>query len=180
MMHRTVYTFFIFRLCISAEMNPRVMILLVFVILFPVARSTIMAVTKNVILHESLSLSCYNQSEVRSGVELGIHCGMDNNCMAASSDVEGDYPFIQCDCPVSPATPNMLAVDLASVLRMRLYGVQLTGNRINTLRPRQNGRHFADDTFKPIFLNENIRISIDISPSLVLSVQLTIIHHWFR
>ena len=34
---------------------------------------------------------------------------------------------------------------------------------INTLRPRQNGRHFADDTFKRIFLNENIRISINIS-----------------
>ena len=34
---------------------------------------------------------------------------------------------------------------------------------INTLRPRQNVRHFADDTFKPIFLNENIRISIQIS-----------------
>ena len=34
---------------------------------------------------------------------------------------------------------------------------------INTLRPRQNGRHFADDTFKRIFLNENIRISIKIS-----------------
>ena len=29
----------------------------------------------------------------------------------------------------------------------------------NTLRPRQNGRLFADDTFKRIFLNENIRIS---------------------
>ena len=30
---------------------------------------------------------------------------------------------------------------------------------LNTLRPRQNGRLFADDTFKRIFLNENIRIS---------------------
>ena len=28
----------------------------------------------------------------------------------------------------------------------------------NTLRPRQNGRHFADDTFKCIFLNENFWI----------------------
>ena len=27
------------------------------------------------------------------------------------------------------------------------------------MRPRQNGRHFADDIFKCIFLNENIRIS---------------------
>ena len=26
---------------------------------------------------------------------------------------------------------------------------------INTLRPRQNGRHFTDDIFKCIFLNEN-------------------------
>ena len=38
---------------------------------------------------------------------------------------------------------------------------------INTLRPRQNGRHFADDTFKHIFLNENVRISIEISLKFV-------------
>ena len=34
---------------------------------------------------------------------------------------------------------------------------------VNTLRPRQNGRHFADDTFKRIFLNENVAISIKMS-----------------
>ena len=34
---------------------------------------------------------------------------------------------------------------------------------VNTLRPRQNGRHFPNDTFKRIFLNENARISIKIS-----------------
>ena len=33
----------------------------------------------------------------------------------------------------------------------------------NTLRPKQNGRHFPDDIFKRIFLNENVRISIKIS-----------------
>ena len=38
---------------------------------------------------------------------------------------------------------------------------------INTLRPRQNGRRFADDTFKRIFLNENVRISIIISLKFV-------------
>ena len=37
----------------------------------------------------------------------------------------------------------------------------------NTLRPRQNGRLFADDTVKRIFLNENIRISIRISLKFV-------------
>ena len=37
----------------------------------------------------------------------------------------------------------------------------------NTLRPRQNGHHFADDTFNPIFVNENDRISIEISLKFV-------------
>ena len=32
----------------------------------------------------------------------------------------------------------------------------------NTLRPKQNGHHFADDIFKCIFLNENVWISIKI------------------
>ena len=37
----------------------------------------------------------------------------------------------------------------------------------NRLRLRQNGRRFADDTFKPIFFNENVRISINISLKFV-------------
>ena len=37
----------------------------------------------------------------------------------------------------------------------------------NTLRPRQNGRCYADDTFKRIFLNENVRISIKVSLKFV-------------
>ena len=38
---------------------------------------------------------------------------------------------------------------------------------INSLRPRQNGRHFADDIFKCILLNENVWIPIKISPKFV-------------
>ena len=38
---------------------------------------------------------------------------------------------------------------------------------VNTLRPRQNGRHFPDDIFKLIFLNENVWISINISLKVV-------------
>ena len=37
----------------------------------------------------------------------------------------------------------------------------------NTLRPRQNGRHFADDIFKCIFVNENLWIPIKISLKFV-------------
>ena len=38
---------------------------------------------------------------------------------------------------------------------------------VNTLRPWQNGRHFADDIFKCIFLTENVWISINISLKFV-------------
>ena len=38
---------------------------------------------------------------------------------------------------------------------------------VNTLRPRQNGCHFADGTFKRNFLNENVRISIKMSLKFV-------------
>ena len=40
-------------------------------------------------------------------------------------------------------------------------------NMLNTLRLRQNGHGFADDIFKRIFLNENVRISIKISLKFV-------------
>ena len=57
---------------------------------------------------------------------------------------------------------------------------------INTLRPRQNDHLFADDTFKCIFLNENIRISIKISQKFVLKglinniLALVLIMAWRR
>ena len=37
----------------------------------------------------------------------------------------------------------------------------------NTLRPRQDGRHFADDIFKWVFLNEDLWISINVSLKFV-------------
>ena len=34
--------------------------------------------------------------------------------------------------------------------------LEMVSTFINTLRPRQNGRHFADDIVKRIFDNENV------------------------
>ena len=45
-----------------------------------------------------------------------------------------------------------------------------TCSDVSSLRPKQNGRHFPDDTFKRIFLNENARISIKISLKFVPKV----------
>ena len=41
------------------------------------------------------------------------------------------------------------------------------GPVLNILRPRQHGRHFADDNFKCIFLNENGWIPLKISLTIV-------------
>ena len=43
---------------------------------------------------------------------------------------------------------------------------------INTLRERQNCRHFADDIFKCIFLNENVWILFKISLKFVPKLQM--------
>ena len=43
---------------------------------------------------------------------------------------------------------------------------------IITLRPRQNGRHFADDIFNCIFLNENAGILLKISLKFFPKVQI--------
>ena len=47
------------------------------------------------------------------------------------------------------------------------YAVFCHESSLNTLRPRQNSLHFADDIFKSIFLKENVWISITISLNLV-------------
>ena len=49
----------------------------------------------------------------------------------------------------------------SNIIHRRLYA-SLSLN-VNTLRPGQNGRRFADDTLECIFLDENIRNSIKIA-----------------
>ena len=51
---------------------------------------------------------------------------------------------------------------------------------INTLRPKQNGRRFADDSLKWIFFKEKFWILIEIHWSLFLMVQFTKYEQWFR
>ena len=49
-----------------------------------------------------------------------------------------------------------------------LYVVNFSAAYVfNTLRPRRNEQHFADDIFKRIFFNENVWISIKISMKFV-------------
>ena len=74
---------------------------------------------------------------------------------------------------------KVIARVVADILKLLLLSVlwQDVGNHcvspltsippFNTLRPRQNGRHFVDDIFKCIFLNETFWIPIKTSMKFV-------------
>ena len=51
---------------------------------------------------------------------------------------------------------------------------------VNSLRPRQDGRHFPDDIFIWIFLNENVWISIEISLKFVSKGSIKNIPAWVQ
>ena len=54
---------------------------------------------------------------------------------------------------------------------VRVTVLVITGD-VNTLRPRQDDRHFADDIFKNVFLNENVLIWLQISLKFVPKVRI--------
>ena len=47
-------------------------------------------------------------------------------------------------------------ISMKIALKLEVYILQLKKCAVNTLMPRQNGRHFLDGMFKCIFLNENV------------------------
>ena len=63
----------------------------------------------------------------------------------------------QCDGIELSSAKSLVLLQLNYVLC-----ISFTFSTFNTLRPTQNGRHFADGIFKCFFLNENVWISIDI------------------
>ena len=72
---------------------------------------------------------------------------------------------------------TVISLTLSSDIRpgdqsMNKYGLPVSAGLINTFTPRQNGRHFTDNTFKCIFLKENIRILMEISPNFVGNVPI--------
>ena len=55
-----------------------------------------------------------------------------------------------------------------------------TTTTTTTTTPWQNGRHFTDDIFRCIFVNEKFSILLKFHWSLFLRVRLTITQHWYR
>ena len=72
--------------------------------------------------------------------------------------------------PDSNFARNSHDINTENVFTFEITPISLMNQRvtsIDTLRPGQNGRHFADDIFKSIFLNENVWIPINISLKFV-------------
>ena len=60
----------------------------------------------------------------------------------------------------------MIPSGMSTILRTIVSGTQMTC-LFNTLRPRQDGRRFPDDTFERIFFKENVIILMKISLNFV-------------
>ena len=68
-------------------------------------------------------------------------------------------------CHATTGRINLAQLPASTVIWCSAVMVYL--GMFNSLRPRQNRRHFADDIFKCIFLNENVWISIKLSLKFV-------------
>ena len=94
--------------------------------------------------------------------------------MAAILSQCDNITFISNRCRSSSpvVTPTKYEIDWKNELngvsqRSTIISWSVSELRVNTLRPRQNGRHFADDILKCIFFNENVWILIEISLKFV-------------
>ena len=63
--------------------------------------------------------------------------------------------------PICSQLTQVMVIWYQSIIRIR------NENYLDTLRPRQDGRRFSDDTFECIFLKENVIILIKISLKFV-------------
>ena len=94
-------------------------------------------------------------SPVRSQAIIGTNAGIVNwilgikyqlNLNQTIIFIQG-HEFQNIVCKMQPFCIGLNVVNIACACRQLAYSMVV----INKLRPRQNGRHFADDTFKRIF-----------------------------
>ena len=78
------------------------------------------------------------------------------------------------------ATRHVAQLNESSITQILWQEIDSEYRYLNTLRLRENGRHFANDIFKCIFLNENYQFRLRFHWSLFLRFELTKFQHWFR
>ena len=78
-------------------------------------------------------------------------------------EVSNPTPTPELELTPTPTPTTAPFIKYQNLWQVWSWAQQVIEYALNTLRPRQNGRHFADVIFKCIFMNENVRISINIS-----------------
>ena len=68
--------------------------------------------------------------------------------------------------------PTQTLIYYQGVTEIRPWKSNYIHQSFNTLRPRQNGLHFADDIFKRLFMHENVWILPKISLNFVCKVPI--------
>ena len=96
---------------------------------------------------------------------LFTHRGLNqHDCSLQAFNLEGNIhiliQIIMSIIPQGPMDDKWALVKVMVICRKGNEQLLKPGSLINTLRPRQNCRHFADNIFKWIFLNENVWISL--------------------
>ena len=111
------------------------------------------------------SVSCTSQCHTIQGIVLSTFDI--SQCIFAKNLTQGDSWLARkveiwgVFCKFIVGTKLQLS-PCCIVFNIELYSTVIY-QEFSTLRPRQNGRLFADNIFKCIFLNENVSISINIS-----------------
>ena len=88
-------------------------------------------------------------------------------CEMASISYRPQCVNIARKCIKYLAKINFSIITTPGLILLSIYDRVYVNQCVNTLRPRQNGRHFPDDIFKWFFLNENVWILINISLKFV-------------
>ena len=86
------------------------------------------------------------------------------NCPQMKANIGSRRPSSHCIFAGSSPSGDAF---LGNIYWTHIYNTRRSHIWISTWRPRQNGRHFPDDIFKWIFVNENAWISIKISLKFV-------------
>ena len=75
---------------------------------------------------------------------------------------------------------NLVIIERMASCCLRITKILFTSWPINSSPPAQNGRHFTDNIFRYIFVNEKFCILIISLNFLFVRVELAITQHWFR
>ena len=95
--------------------------------------------------HSQLILVCKESHEYHS---LIVCKHRSHASMGASLRAKDTLPSLrEVITPSTSSSPEVLKLSSSTMLKVSEH---------NTLRPRQNGRHFPDNIFKCIFLKENV------------------------